>query len=122
LTLVLSFPLPDLKQEIGDRKGEAKCVVQGLFSIFEEHREAALPHSYCPEDRSHIERAWKAGNGDYRQEIVLMGREMDKEDLISLLDDCLLTENELSSDESTWSMRYTDPFPELQARADAIDS
>ena len=83
---------------------------------------AALPRSYWPEDRSHIERVWKAGNGDCRQEIVLIGREMDKDALISMLDDCLLTENELSSDESTWSMRYTDPFPEWQVRADGIDS
>ena len=82
---------------------------------------AALPRSYWPEDRSHIERVWKAGNGDCRQEIVLIGREMDKDALISMLDDCLLTENELSSDESTWSMRYTDPFPEWQVRADGID-
>ncbi|MAN37349.1 MAG: hypothetical protein CMI21_06975 [Opitutae bacterium] len=36
-------PPPDVKQEIGDRKSEAKRVIKRLFAIFEEHREAALP-------------------------------------------------------------------------------
>tara|TARA_Y100000287_G_scaffold159101_1_gene137345 strand:+ start:33 stop:299 length:267 start_codon:yes stop_codon:yes gene_type:complete len=73
---------------------------------------AALPRSYWPEDRSHIERVWKPGNGDCRQEIVLLGCDMDQEALISMLDECLLTEIELSSDETTWPLRFNDPFPE----------
>ena len=73
---------------------------------------AALPRSYWPEDRSHIELVWKPGNGDCRQEIVLIGCDMDQEALISMLDECLLTENELSSDETTWPLRFNDPFPE----------
>ena len=36
-------PQPDLKQEIKDRKGEAKRVVKRLFAIFEDHKDAALP-------------------------------------------------------------------------------
>ena len=34
---------PEIKQEIDDRKGEAKRVVKRLYAIFEEHREAAIP-------------------------------------------------------------------------------
>jgi hypothetical protein len=38
-----THPQPDLKQEIKDRKGEAKRVVKRLFAIFEDHKDAALP-------------------------------------------------------------------------------
>ena len=73
---------------------------------------AALPRSYWPEDRSHIDRVWQSGNGDCRQEIVLIGCDMDQEALVSMLDECLLSEKELSSDETTWPLRFNDPFPE----------
>lgn len=36
-------PTPDVKQEIGDRKAEAKRIVKRLAAIVEEHRQAALP-------------------------------------------------------------------------------
>lgn len=35
-------PAPEVKQEIGNRKEEAKRVVKRLYAIFEEHREAAI--------------------------------------------------------------------------------
>ena len=34
---------PEVEQEIQDRKGEAKRVVKRLISIFEDHRDAAIP-------------------------------------------------------------------------------
>ena len=34
-------PAPEVKQEIGNRKEEAKRVVKRLYAIFEDHREAA---------------------------------------------------------------------------------
>lgn len=36
-------PTPELKQEISDKKGEAKRVIKRLYAIFEDHREAAIP-------------------------------------------------------------------------------
>ena len=36
-------PTPDIKQEIGDRKAEAKRIVKRLAAIVEEHRQAAQP-------------------------------------------------------------------------------
>lgn len=36
-------PAPEVKQEIGNRKEEAKRVIKRLYAIFEDHREAALP-------------------------------------------------------------------------------
>lgn len=38
-------PTPDVKQEIGDRKAEAKRIVKRLSGIVEEHRQAAKPLS-----------------------------------------------------------------------------
>ena len=37
-----SPPLPDVKQEIGDRVGEAKRVIKRLADIVEDHRKAAV--------------------------------------------------------------------------------
>ena len=36
-------PAPEIKQEIGDRKGEAKRIVKRLAAIVEDHRQSALP-------------------------------------------------------------------------------
>ena len=83
---------------------------------------AALPRSCWPEDRTHVDRVWQEGNGDCRQEIVLIGRNMDRQSLVAMLDDCLLTEHELSSDETTWPIRFTDPFPEWKLGANTIES
>lgn len=73
---------------------------------------AAIDSRYWPEDRSHIDRVWEDGNGDCRQEIVLIGREMDQQALTAMFDECLLTEEELSTDEKKWNKYFTDPFPE----------
>lgn len=73
---------------------------------------AAVPREKWPEDRAHIDRAWKGENGDCRQELVLIGRNMDQEALIDMLDDCLLTEAELASDHQKWNIHFPDPFPQ----------
>jgi G3E family GTPase len=72
---------------------------------------AAVPEKHWPEDRSHIDRVWQGNNGDCRQEIVLIGRNMDRDALTAMLDSCLLTEAELNSDEKKWHKRFPDPFP-----------
>ena len=81
---------------------------------------AALPQIHWPEDRTHIERVWKEGNGDCRQELVLIGRDMDPQALTTMLDKCLLTDEELSTDEGAWHLRFTDPFPEWTLESDGM--
>ncbi len=72
---------------------------------------AAVPRRHWPEDTSHIERVWDDNNGDCRQEIVLIGRDMDQQSLTEMLDDCLLTDAELSTSEKQWRRTFPDPFP-----------
>lgn len=75
---------------------------------------AAVPEKHWPEDRSAIERVWKRNNGDCRQELVLIGRLMDQEALIAMLDSCLLTDEELAIDEKQWQKTFKDPFPKWE--------
>ena len=75
---------------------------------------AAVPKKHWPEDTSHIDRVWEGNNGDCRQEIVLIGRNMDKEALTAMLDDCLLTEEELATNERKWRKAFPDPFPKWE--------
>lgn len=71
---------------------------------------AAVPRAQWPEDRAHIERVWEEPNGDCRQEIVLIGQNMDREALTSMLDECLLTDEELATNEKKWHKSFPDPF------------
>ena len=52
----------------------------------------------------------------------MIGRNMDEQALVAMLDECLLTEYELSSDETTWPLRFTDPFPEWQVGDNGMES
>ena len=70
-----------------------------------------MPESHWPEDRTHIERVWEEENGDCRQEFVLIGSNMNEKELVAMLDHCLLTEEELESNEENWSELFEDPFP-----------
>lgn len=55
-------PLPEVKQEIVDRKAEAKRVIKRLYAIFEEHRDAAvsLKIKLGPKDLSYVLDALRA--------------------------------------------------------------
>jgi G3E family GTPase len=57
-----------------------------------------------------IDLAWAEPWGDRRQEFVLIGQDMDKNDLIKRLDECLLTEAEMQAGPQAWAA-YCDPFP-----------
>ena len=72
---------------------------------------AAIPREYWPKDSSHIEREWDGENGDCRQQLVLIGRNLDQAALIKMLDDCLLTDEEIALGEEQWRS-FSDPFPE----------
>ncbi|MCL4108419.1 UNVERIFIED_CONTAM: hypothetical protein GTU68_046112 [Idotea baltica] len=74
-----------------------------------------------PDELAEIERVSKGENGDCRQEIVLIGSDMDREALTEMLDVALLTEKELALEKEEWEARFTDPFPEWNVAINAID-
>lgn len=83
---------------------------------------AAVPKEYWPTDPdglAEIEKTWKEPNGDCRQEIVLIGSGMDRHKLTSMLDEALLTPEELEIPESEWADLFPDPFPEWRVGIDA---
>ena len=76
---------------------------------------ATVPREHWPQDPAQlaeIERVSEGPNGDCRQEIVLIGSDMDQDALKAMLDEALLTNEELAMGKEEWSARFTDPFPE----------
>ncbi len=84
---------------------------------------AAVPRDHWPTDSNElaeIERVSKPPNGDCRQEIVLIGSGMDREALTEMLDEALLTNDELAMDRDEWKARFHDPFPEWDIRIEDL--
>ena len=73
-----------------------------------------MPREHWPEDHAHIDRVWKGNNGDCRQEIVLIGRNMDREALTAMFESCLLTREEIAIDTKSWTEQFPDPFPKWE--------
>ena len=74
---------------------------------------AAVPKAYWPEDAESlksIDDDWDPQVGDARQELVLIGIDMDEVGLRGRLDACLLTDAEMSKVPEAWH-QFTDPFP-----------
>ncbi|CAG9220221.1 Putative metal chaperone YciC [Paraburkholderia tropica] len=74
---------------------------------------AAVPKHRWPTDAESlefIEGNWDAHVGDARQELVLIGMEMDEAGLRARLDACLLSDAEMAEGPQAW-IAYSDPFP-----------
>ena len=54
------------------------------------------------EDLEEFQKEWDDQFGDRMQEIVLIGKDLDKESLTVQLDACLLTQKELSKSSKYW--------------------
>lgn len=77
---------------------------------------AALENDAWPEDeeeRSAIEAEWREPHGDRRQEVVLIGAQLDRAHLTAALDACLLNDDELQLGPDAWGA-WDDPFPPWQ--------
>lgn len=76
---------------------------------------AAVPREEWPTDQESVGRimsTWKEPNGDCRQEIVLIGVDMDQAYLTAMLDQALLTDAEMAIPEKKWPQTFVDPFPQ----------
>ena len=77
---------------------------------------AAMDESDWPEDqeqRQEIAELWQMPWGDRRQEIVVIGQNIDREAITKKFDDCLLTDKEMELGPEVW-MEFHDPFHEWQ--------
>lgn len=64
-----------------------------------------------PDDLNAIEQLWVEPFGDMRQELVFIGQNLDQAKIIAELDNCLLSELEMSRGRDYW-VSLPDPFPQ----------
>lgn len=75
---------------------------------------AAVPPQHWPEDPEAvalIRAKWDESVGDARQEVVLIGQEMDESALRASFDACLLTDDEMAMGPNVWTT-WHNPFPD----------
>ena len=73
----------------------------------------AIPKERWPQDKESIDfikQKWVEPFGDMRQELVFIGQGLDKNKIIELLDQCLLTDEDFLLGKKHWST-FADPFP-----------
>ena len=74
----------------------------------------AIPEDRWPEDPTYqasIREKWVEPFGDMRQELVFIGQNLDKDEMVKQLDDCLISDQELLLGKDAWAL-MDDPFPE----------
>ena len=79
---------------------------------------AAVKKSQWPDEQDQCEeivKLWKKPWGDRRQEIVVIGQNVDEEMITKKFDSCLLSDEEMAYGPEGWSERFTDPFYEWRA-------
>ena len=75
---------------------------------------AAAPKSGWPDDDESVKsivKDWQEPYGDRRQQLVYIGQELPKEEMLEALRKCLLDDRELAMGSEKWST-FRDPFPE----------
>ena len=76
---------------------------------------AAAPRENWPDDQESlqwIQTKWEEPHGDRRQEVVLIGIDLDRDRLCELLDSCLLSDEEMAAGPSVWRT-WTDRFMQV---------
>ena len=97
---------PDFVGEIAQAGPQVKTQGVGKWWV-------AIPKKHWPQKHDWLQMMadrWDKKYGDRTQEIVFIGIDYDESDLRKKLDDCLLTEEEVSQGPSSWSA-LPDPFP-----------
>ncbi|MEM7754404.1 MAG: zinc metallochaperone GTPase ZigA [Planctomycetota bacterium] len=71
------------------------------------------------ESKAWIESKWHEPFGDRRQEVVMIGVELDESYTRALLDSCLLTDEEIALGPDAWAA-WPDPFPQWVFEAEGV--
>ena len=77
----------------------------------------AVPRENWPDDPDYlasIQENWEEPFGDMRQELVFIGQNLDRDQVIKELNDCLLNDEELLAGREYWQT-LPDPFPAWQS-------
>ncbi len=77
---------------------------------------ATMPEKELKEDKEfweYISPIWDKKYGDRRQELVFIGVGFEKEKIIKLLNNALLTDDEMKLEIEKWS-EFEDPFPQIE--------
>jgi G3E family GTPase len=83
-----------------------------------EHRPVGIWWATVPKDRwpdekevrEYIENEWRSPHGDRRQELVFIGQDLPKAEMLTALQGCLLDDQEITSPADQWKTRFSDPF------------
>jgi len=78
------------------------------------------PNEHWPEDDesfNHIKSRWEEPYGDRQQEIVIIGMQMDKANIETSFNACLLTDDEIAMGMEAWR-NLPDPFPKWAVQHD----
>ena len=73
----------------------------------------AIPLEQWPKEKEsidYIKEKWVEPFGDMRQELVFIGQGLDQDKITQLLDECLLTDDDLLEGKDHWA-KLPDPFP-----------
>ena len=73
----------------------------------------AIPRTRWPKDQESldsIKKNWQEPFGDMRQELVFISQNLDETKIKNLLDECLLSDNDLLLGKKHWA-KFEDPFP-----------
>ena len=79
----------------------------------------AIPKDRWPKDQEsidYIKEKWVEPFGDMRQELVFIGQGLNQDKITELLDQCLLSDDDLLKGRKHWS-KFEDPFPEWTMNA-----
>ncbi len=79
---------------------------------------AAVAKNEWPDDQEQCEeivKLWEKPWGDRRQEIVVIGQNMDRDVITEKFDACLLSDSEMALGPERWQKEFGDPFYEWRA-------
>ncbi|HYZ72893.1 MAG TPA: zinc metallochaperone GTPase ZigA [Chthoniobacterales bacterium] len=74
---------------------------------------AAVPKEHWPAEKEvqdYIEKEWRTPYGDRRQELVFIGQDLPKAEMLAALQECLLDDEEMALGADQWTKQLSDPF------------